>query len=170
MNWDMLRMTLYAFLKVTQPIAARVQVGGGESRRSSCRKLQAHDFVVTEMHGGCALVSHNMQCEYVRCTVTSQRYNSLLKPSVISALKARLWDKSTAFMLRWCIVYSVKQLLQLLFYHKWVKRKSKMSKEGFATEYWKSCWLCCLLRNFKSIIKLHVTFICGRRRNTNFQR
>ena len=70
----------------------RIQVEG--SRRSSWRKLQADDSFVTEM----ASVHLFHTTGNVRCTVTGQRYPSLVKQSIFPAIKARLCDKTTVFM------------------------------------------------------------------------
>ena len=71
----------------SESITEKMQVG--RCRRSSCRKWQSGDFVITEM----AHLFHTTGHE--RCTVTSQRYASLLKRSVNLDLKVRRCDKTT---------------------------------------------------------------------------
>ena len=100
--------TFYVFLKVgqrfngltvdhglevsSQQIAGRIQVGG--CRKSSCRKLPSDDSVVTVMEEVHLLhTTGNMTC-----TVTGQRYVSLLELSVIAGLQVRRCGTTTVFM------------------------------------------------------------------------
>ena len=75
----------------SQPIAGRVRVK--ESSRSSWRKLQADDSVVTEM-----VAVHLHATGNVTCSFTCERYTSLLEQSIILVLQIWPCDTTTMFM------------------------------------------------------------------------
>ena len=85
-----------------------MQVRG--SRRSSCRKFQADDSAVTEI----AAVHLFHTTGNVRCTVTGQRYTSLLELSIIPAHEARRCGKTTIFMHVGAPLHIARCLKQLL--------------------------------------------------------
>ena len=96
----------------SQSVAASIQVKG--FRRSSCKKFQAGDSVVTEM----AAVHLFYTMSNVTSTVTAQQYASLLQQSIIVVLQARGCDTTSVFMKDGVtphIICCVKQLLRLHF-------------------------------------------------------
>ena len=94
----------------SQPIAGRIQVGGS---RSSNRKLQADDSVVTEM--AAAHLFH--ATGNVTCTVTGEQYASLLEQSVIVVHQARQCDRTTMFMHDGAPPHIACSMIQLLHHH-----------------------------------------------------
>ena len=88
-----------------------IQVVG--SRRSSCRKLQIDDSVVTKT--AATYLFHTT--DNVRCTCNGQRSASILKQSVILDLKERWCDKATVFMEDGAPSHIARFVRQLLRYH-----------------------------------------------------
>ena len=106
-------MVDYGLEIFSERIDGRIQIR--ESRRSSCRKLQANDSVVTEMSA--VLLFH--ATGNVTCTVTGEWYASLLEQSVILVLQARRCDATTMFLqdgAPLCIARGVNQLLHCHFF------------------------------------------------------
>ena len=92
-----------------QPTAGKIQVGG--SRKSSFRKFQNDDFVVTEM----AAVHLFQVTANMTCIITDER--ALLEQFVILALQARRCVTATIFMQDGAPPHIARCLNQLLRHH-----------------------------------------------------
>ena len=83
------------------------------SRRSSCREFPADNSAITEM----TAVNLFHTTGNVTCTVTGQRYFSLLQQSVIQALQERRCKTTTVFMQIGAIPHIARCMKQLLRRH-----------------------------------------------------